>query len=191
MGWAFSILGVLFVCGFLLFLILILFMAASTKGGGGLGARPVLTAFLFAFAIVLMAGPAITLTLASSYTNEHAFRMFFGRQPGSNVKFINNASGGGADYSRVMLSFELGRERKFETFAASAHLKRAQGSAIPEVNTEPPDWWSPGDCPSPPAVYVGAADVNWDEKWATYCDDNRRVHAYALWIERDQQRRAR
>jgi hypothetical protein len=183
-GPAFSILGILFLGGFLLFALLVLFMAASTMGGRGLGSRPLLTAFLFAFAIALMAGPTFLLTAASTYPEEHAFRMFFGRQPGSNIRFLNNASGGGVDYSRIMLSFELGRERKFETFAASAHLKFAESAKIPEVNTaDPPSWWTPGDCPSPPAVYIGAPDRNWDEKWATFCADNRRVFAYALWIE--------
>ena len=182
MGPAFSILGILFLSGMLLFMLLILFMAASTKGGGGLGGRPVLTALLFAFAIALMAGPAITTTMGSSYSNEHAFRMFFGRQPGENIKFLNNASGGGVDYASIMLSFELGRERKIETFASSAQLKLATTANIPEASADKiPEWWAPDDCPSRPAVYLGAPDSNWNEKWATYCADTRRVYAYAFW----------
>jgi len=184
MGPAFSILGILFLSGMLLFMLLILLMAASTKGGGGLGGRPILTAFLFSFAIALMAGPAITSTLGSTYSNEHAFRMFFGRQPGANVKFLNNASGGGVDYSNIILSFELGQERKFETFAASARLKLSTAAKIPEVNAEDvPEWWTPDDCPSPPQVYIGAPDSTWNEKWATYCVDTRRIYAYASWTK--------
>lgn len=189
MGPAFSILGVLFLGGMLLFLLLILLMAASTKGGGGLGGRPILTAFLFAFAIAMMAGPAFTLTMASSYSNEHAFRMVFGRQPGANIKFLNNMSGGDGDHSRVMLSLEIGPDRKFETFAASAHMSLAPTAAIPEAPSDKPDWWSPESCPTEPAVYIGAADASWDEKWAIYCSDNRRVHAYAAWSNSPTERR--
>jgi hypothetical protein len=178
---SFSILGTLFVGGMLLFLLLLLFMAASTKGGGGLSGRPIVTAFLFAAAIAMMAGPAVTSMKSSTYSNEHAFRMFFGRQPGENVKFLNNASGGGADYSRIMLSFELGTQRKIETFVAAAHLKRAEADSVPAIDVEKPDWWTPVDCRSPLAVYVGVPDSNWREKWAIYCAADRRVFAYALW----------
>ena len=131
-----------------------------------------------------MAGPAITLTMGSTYSNEHAFRMFFGRQPGANVKFLGNASGGGVDYSNIMLSFELGEARKFETFAASAQLKLSPTAQIPEANTkEVPEWWAPEDCPTPVDVYIGAPDSTWDEKWATYCVDTRRIYAYASWVK--------
>lgn len=183
MGPAFSILGILFISGMLLFMLLILLMAASTKGGGGLSGRPILTALLFSFAIALMAGPAITSTMGSTYSNEHAFRMFFGRQPGTNVKFLNNASGGGVDYSTIILSFELGQERKFETFAASARLKLSPAAKIPEAAFDVPEWWTPGDCPSTPEVFIGAPDSTWNEKWAAFCVDTRRIYAYASWTE--------
>lgn len=183
MGPSYSILGVLFLGGLLLFLLIILMLAASTKGGGGLSGRPVAASLLFAVAILLMATPAVMLTFSSTYSNEHAFRMFFGRQPGENIRFLNNASGGGADHSIIMLSFELGRERRIETFAAAAHLKLSASGAIPEVRSEKPVWWKPEDCPSQPSIFAAAPDNNWQEKWAAYCPDTRIVHAYAHWTQ--------
>lgn len=184
MGPAFSILGLLFLFGALLFLFMLTLTVFSLKGSGRFGGRPILTAFAFAFAIALMAGPAFTLTMIERYEPTRAFRMFFGRAPVETVKILNSEAGSGTDYSRVMLVLETTSKAEFEAFADWAHLKRSGGLSAPEIAaSDIPDWWRPNDCVGALAVFVGRTDANWDEKWATFCEENNRGHAYAIWIE--------
>lgn len=186
MGPAISILGILFLVGALLFFFTLIVSAFSLKGRGGLSGRPLLTAFAFALAIALMAGPALTLTMNERYGPAHAFRLFFGRPPVESVRILESEAGSGTDYSRVMLLVETTSKAEFEAFAGWAQLRRNGAAAAPAIAANDlPEWWTPNNCAGEITLYAAAPDASWSEKWAAFCDADNRAHAYAIWIDRE------
>ena len=182
MGPAISIFGMLFLFGALLFTFTLIVTAFSLKGRGGLSGRPILTAFAFALAIALMAGPAITLTMNEKFGPTHAFRMFFGRPPVESVKILESEAASGTDYSNVLLLIETTSLSEFEAFAGWAHLKRTNETSAPEISSSDlPAWWRPDECAGGLRVYRAAADASWNVKWATFCEGDNRAYAYAMW----------
>ncbi len=184
MGLGFSILGLLFLIGALLFAFVLIVTAFSLKGRGGLGGRPILTAFAFAVAIALMAGPVLTLQMNESYAPGDAFRLFFGRPPVDTIKILNHRAGAGTDYSEVMLKIETTSASEFNAFAGYAQLTRTTSSVAPEISAiDVPDWWTPNDCAGGLVIFLGRPDASWDEKWAAFCGADKTAFAYANWIE--------
>lgn len=183
MGPDFSIYSVVFLGGFLLFVVIICLLAASVKSGRGITLRLIALLLFFVVAIVLMVTPTVIWSGNLTYSNEQAFRMFFGRKPDVGVKFVNNATRGGVNYVNILLSLELDGDGEFQVLADTARLECSPKVVIPDTNMEMPVWWTPGTCASSPLVCLKAPDSNWDEKWATYCADSRRVNAFALWNE--------
>ena len=184
MGLGVSILGLLFLIGILLFTFVLIVTAFSLKGRGGLSGRPILTAFAFAVAIALMAGPVLTVQMNESYAPGHAFRLFFGRPPVDTIKILNHRAGAGPDYSEVMLKIQTSSASEFDTFASYAQLRRAKDSVAPGTGTNDlPEWWRPEGCAGDLAVYRGRPDASWDEKWALFCNADNTAFAYAIWIK--------
>lgn len=181
-----SFFGVLFLFGALLFLIVMMIAGLSMKGRGALTGRPLLTAVIFAFAIALMAGPAMSLILNKDYAPQHAFRMYFGKQAADTVTITHNASRGGADISTVLLVADFSTAAEFEAYAIAAKLVRTNDVEAPTPPArETPDWWTPQECDGALSVWRAAPSSNWRTKWATFCDAGNRAFIYASWIAGD------